>query len=570
MENKKLDGRYQIQKLIGKGGMAKVYQARDDRLDRNVAIKVMYENLQEDEEFVQRFHREAQALAKISHPHVVQIHNVGIEDAMHYMVMELMQGPTLRQKIDEQGKIEPLEAISIMIQLLKGLGKAHQNGIIHRDLKPQNIMLGMDGHWKIMDFGAAKLLSSLPELTKSGSFIGTVPYFSPEQALGKKVGIPSDLYAVGVVLFEMVTGRLPFDAEETIALALKHVNEPVPDPRQFQPDLPDVLCQVLFKALAKDPADRYRSADEMIVALEKVAAKLKEKSSEPRWIEEKREEPETNPDHQPPIDIKSTNQGKTANPVTTGKKKIFWMIGSFLVMLIFIWGYHVFTVENEKKTSLTPGQMEAEKVLDQTLVNLGKMKGIQLHITEKIQLGNQSAIHQEADVVLQGNELFVQFPGSDLAEMIEGENCYRGKVNEEQWQRSLDCLSFVYKNYHPKELLSQLKAKSYIRQMDLKNQNDHYLLQLKLDDATQIYPLIESFNQMKEVKPDEVDRSSLHMNLSIDKKNKKVSDIQFALNVKHKDKNWFTQWFREARYPAVQAHMKIKMMGEGTIRSSAK
>lgn len=258
--------------------MSRVYQAWDEVLERDVAVKVMYEHLTEDEEFVQRFIQEAKALAKISHPHFVQIHDVGHEGSIYYMVMELMSGPTLWQILRKKRVLEPEEAIPIMIQVLKGIGRAHQLGIIHRDIKPTNIMYSNDGRWKLMDLGASKLLSTFSDLTKQGMVIGTAQYYSPEQAKGEEATNVSDLYSAGIVLYQILTGRLPFTGRESFAIAMKHINEPPPHPRKINPNLPDPICNVLFKALAKDPNDRYQSAEEMINALEKVQQNLIEET----------------------------------------------------------------------------------------------------------------------------------------------------------------------------------------------------------------------------------------------------------------------------------------------------
>ncbi|SEN77500.1 protein kinase domain-containing protein [Lihuaxuella thermophila] len=270
-----MGGRYQIIQHVGGGGMAKVYKAKDTILDRFVAIKVMNEILSHDRDFVRRFIQEAQATAKLSHPNIMNVYDAGREGQTYFMVMEYVDGPTLKKWIRSRGALSPKEAISIAMQICDGLAHAHANGIVHRDIKPQNIMSAPDGRIKVTDFGISRILRSSSTLTKTGTVMGSVHYFSPEQARGSDIGFPSDLYSLGVVLFEMVTGRVPFDGEENINVALKHVQEPVPDPRSFNPDLPDECCRVIFKALEKDPGRRYQSAEEMKRALQQAMSSIR-------------------------------------------------------------------------------------------------------------------------------------------------------------------------------------------------------------------------------------------------------------------------------------------------------
>lgn len=257
------------------GGMAKVYKAKDTILDRFVAIKVMNESLSHDRDFVRRFIQEAQATAKLSHPNIVNVYDAGREGPTYFMVMEYVEGPTLKKWISSRGALSPKEAISIAMQICDGLAHAHANGIIHRDIKPQNIMSAPDGRMKVTDFGISRILRSSSTPTKAGTVMGSVHYFSPEQARGYDIGFPSDLYSLGVVLYEMVTGKVPFDGEENIGIALKHVQDPVPDPRNFIPDLPDELCRVICKALEKDPSHRYQSTQEMKRALQQVLTSIR-------------------------------------------------------------------------------------------------------------------------------------------------------------------------------------------------------------------------------------------------------------------------------------------------------
>lgn len=263
VEGKRLGGRYEIMHRIGGGGMATVYLAVDQTLERRVAVKVMNDSLSHDQDFIRRFLREAKAAGSLSHPNVVNVYDVGRENDIHYIVMELVKGSSLMEIIETRSYIPVNEAARIAIQMLEGLGHAHENGIVHRDVKPHNIMATHDGRYKVTDFGVSRL-SRASTITQTGYVMGSVHYFSPEQARGAETSRSSDLYSVGVVLYEMVTGTLPFDGDEAIAIALKHLQEPVPDPRAIRPDIPESLCRIIFRAMEKEPQNRYQSAQEMI------------------------------------------------------------------------------------------------------------------------------------------------------------------------------------------------------------------------------------------------------------------------------------------------------------------
>ncbi|MFC7442389.1 Stk1 family PASTA domain-containing Ser/Thr kinase [Laceyella putida] len=267
MEGKKLGGRYEIVSRVGGGGMAVVYKAKDLLLHRYVAIKVLSEALSNDSEFIRRFSREAQAAASLSHPNVVNVYDVGKDGYTHYIVMELVEGPTLKQYILERGPLPVQEAANIAMQICDGLAHAHENQIVHRDIKPHNILLGSNGRAKVTDFGIARAASS-STITQQGSVMGSVHYFSPEQARGGVIGEKSDLYSLGIVLYEMLTGRLPFDGDSAISIALKHLQEQPDDPRHFNEKIPDNMADIIMKALDKDPNKRFASAREMMHALQ--------------------------------------------------------------------------------------------------------------------------------------------------------------------------------------------------------------------------------------------------------------------------------------------------------------
>ncbi|KQL44236.1 serine/threonine protein kinase [Brevibacillus choshinensis] len=267
MEGQRLGGRYQLEARVGGGGMAIVYKAKDLILNRPVAVKVLRSQFGTDEDFVNRFRREAQAVASLSHPNVVGVYDVGQEGDTHYMVMEYIEGYTLKEVIIQRGALPVEEAVRIAEQICDALDHAHQNQIIHRDIKPHNIMIGKNGRVKVTDFGIARAVTSTT-ITHTNAMLGSVHYFSPEQARGGITGEKSDIYSLGIVLYEMVTGELPFSGDSPISVALKHLQEPLPEPRQVNPAIPQSVENVILKALVKDPFLRYSSAREMLEDLE--------------------------------------------------------------------------------------------------------------------------------------------------------------------------------------------------------------------------------------------------------------------------------------------------------------
>jgi beta-lactam-binding protein with PASTA domain len=262
--------RYRITERIGSGGMADVYKAVDETLGRTVAVKVLHARFADDPEFVQRFRHEASAAANLSHPAIVNIYDYGVEAGTYYIVMELVRGTDLKAVVKQHGALDPINVAEYGAQICAALSVAHGYGIIHRDIKPQNIVLMPDGGIKVMDFGIARAVDS--DATQTGSVLGTAQYVSPEQAQGRRLGPESDLYSLGVVLYELSTGKLPFEGDTPVSVALRHVNEePVP-PRSINPQIPPALEAVILKAMRKDPTSRYRSADEMRKDLLRVAS----------------------------------------------------------------------------------------------------------------------------------------------------------------------------------------------------------------------------------------------------------------------------------------------------------
>ena len=253
-----LGKRYEILEKIGGGGWALVYRAQDTFLHRPVAVKVLRSQYTADDDFVRRFKREAQAAASLSHPNVVSIYDVGQEDDVYYIVMEYIDGQTLKEKIDAEAPLPIPVSVKIALQILDALDHAHQAKIVHRDIKPHNILLTRSGRVKVTDFGIARAATTTT-LTHTGSIIGSAHYFSPEQARGGFTGEKSDIYSVGVVLYEMVTARVPFEGDSPISVAIKHIQEDVPPPTQLNPAVPVELEEIILRAMEKDQNRRYQS-----------------------------------------------------------------------------------------------------------------------------------------------------------------------------------------------------------------------------------------------------------------------------------------------------------------------
>ena len=260
---RKLDGRYEITELIGVGGMADVYKATDTMENRVVAVKILKPEYSENEEFLRRFRNESKAIAVLSHPNIVKIYDVGFTDEIQFIVMEFIDGITLKELLEQQGVLRWKDALKFVSQILKALQHAHDKGIVHRDIKPQNIMLFPDGNIKVMDFGIARF-SRIDGKTLSDKTIGSVHYISPEQAKGEMTDERSDIYSVGVMLYEMLTGRKPFDGDTPIAIAVKHMQETAIPPREIMPSIPESLEEIVLHAMERSPSRRYQSAAEMI------------------------------------------------------------------------------------------------------------------------------------------------------------------------------------------------------------------------------------------------------------------------------------------------------------------
>ena len=262
IKGQKISDRYEIIKNIGEGGMANVYLAIDTILNRKVAVKVLRGDLANDEKFVRKFQREASAASNLDHPNIVGIYDVGEDNGIYYIVMEYIEGQTLKSLIKRRGSLTLLEVIDIMTQLTNGIAHAHANGIIHRDIKPQNVLILDDGLVKIADFGIAQALNS-NELTQTNSVMGSVHYLPPEQANGTGSTFQSDIYSLGILMYELIIGKVPFKGDNAVEIAIKHMKDPIPNVRDIKEDIPQAVENIILKATAKNPRNRYATAEEM-------------------------------------------------------------------------------------------------------------------------------------------------------------------------------------------------------------------------------------------------------------------------------------------------------------------
>ena len=265
---KRLDGRYEIKEIIGVGGMAVVYKAYDNIDDRMVAVKILKEELLADDDLRRRFKNESKAIAVLSHPNIVKVYDVSFGDRLQYLVMEYIDGITLKEYIAQQKVIGWKDALHFTVQILRALQHAHDKGIVHRDIKPQNIMLLSDGTIKVTDFGIARFARN-EQRTMTDKAIGSVHYISPEQARGDVTDAKSDIYSVGVLLYEMLTGRLPFEADSAVSVAIMQMQSTPKMPREINPEIPEGLEEITIKAMQKEPKMRYQSAAEMLADIER-------------------------------------------------------------------------------------------------------------------------------------------------------------------------------------------------------------------------------------------------------------------------------------------------------------
>jgi eukaryotic-like serine/threonine-protein kinase len=273
-----ISGRYELEKLVGSGGMSNVFRAHDRLLERTVAIKILHEQYTRDEDYVERFRREARAVAQLAHPNIVTVIDRGEQDGRQYIVFEYIDGPNLKD-LSTQGPLDPAEAIRLALQVARALSFAHERGLVHRDVKPQNVLLNDDGQAKVTDFGIARSLD-VHGVTQTGTVLGTSDYIAPEQARGQKVDPKTDIYSLGAVLYELLTAEVPYKGDNFVAVAMRHVNEPPPSVLDRRPDCPLRLDLAIQRAMAKDPDERFASMSDFCAELEGCLAELDGRSEE--------------------------------------------------------------------------------------------------------------------------------------------------------------------------------------------------------------------------------------------------------------------------------------------------
>jgi hypothetical protein len=274
-----IGGRYEIEELVGTGGMSSVYRARDGVLERRVALKVLHEHFSADPEYVERFRREARAIARLNHPNIVTVIDRGEFEKRQFIVFEHIPGENLKEVLEREGQLPVAQALALTHQIARGLAFAHQQGVVHRDVKPQNVLLDESGTAKVTDFGIARSLDPGEELTQTGTLLGTSDYIAPEQASGQPVDARSDQYSLGVLLYELLTGEVPYPADSFMAVAMRHLRDPVPSIRERRPDVPDRVDEIVARTMAKRPEDRFPSTEAMMAAIEAALADTGEGAS---------------------------------------------------------------------------------------------------------------------------------------------------------------------------------------------------------------------------------------------------------------------------------------------------
>ena len=468
---KVIGNRYEMLEKIGEGGMATVYKARCNILKRYVAVKVLREEFTTDEEFIRRFNTEAQSAASLAHPNIVSIFDVGHEENIYYIVMELVQGKTLKEIINEDGVLPWKWSVNIAIQVASALETAHKNNIVHRDIKPHNIIITEDGIAKVTDFGIAKAVSN-STITAFGTTIGSVHYFSPEHARGGYTDAKSDIYSLGVVMYEMLTGRVPFDADTPVSIALKHMQEKPVEPMKLNPSIPFAINKIIMKAMEKEPSLRYQNATEMLKDLSMAL-----KDPEGGFVKsnaEKLQYTQRVPvlGEEPQVEVKKDDKkGKLAKYFEehpTAKKVWITVIIAVLVILIPLAGF--FGVQALLKAGL-PKDVNLPNFVGQTLeeakVTLGKTK-LTLETEEvfddEVEAGkiiSQEPPYSEGATVKENTTVKLKISkGSEMVEMIK----VVGMTYEEAEQKLKDELHL---NVERKEETSKTVEKDVVIKQDI-------------------------------------------------------------------------------------------------------
>ncbi|MDP4177434.1 MAG: Stk1 family PASTA domain-containing Ser/Thr kinase [Bacillota bacterium] len=422
-----LGNRYELLDKIGEGGMADVYKARCHLLNRFVAVKVLKEEFIEDKEFVDKFKREATAVASLSDNNIVNIYDVGSQGDINYIVMEYVKGITLKELIQQKGVIEPTQAIDISIQIAKALDCAHKNNIIHRDVKPHNIMVTEDGLVKVTDFGIAKASNSVT-LTNTGKVLGSAHYFSPEQAKGNVVDCRTDIYSFGIVMYEMVTGRVPYDAESPVSVALKHIQEKVIPPKQIKDSIPDSLNSLILKCIEKEPINRYQSTKELLVDLNGIKKnfdyevitkknndndytivmspiKIDKNNKTDKTNEEEEDDEDNDDDDDDEEEEEEYNHNKVKKPLSKGKKAA--IIASLFVLIIAVgvssayFFPKIFKTGNSKPITVSSDNVTVPNIVG--LTESDAKKKLETLGLKYVQAGNSSNTDKPAGTITECN-----------------------------------------------------------------------------------------------------------------------------------------------------------------------
>ena len=415
-KGQKINDRYEIIKSIGEGGMANVYLGHDTILDRNVAIKILRGDLANDEKFVRRFQREALSASSLAHPNIVEMYDVGEDDGTYYIVMEYVEGKTLKQLLKKRGTLTLSEAIDIMSQLTDGMAHAHDSYIIHRDLKPQNIMIKDDGQIKITDFGIAMALNST-QLTQTNSVMGSVHYLPPEQASGKGCTIKSDIYSMGIIFYELLSGSLPFRGDNAVEIALKHMREPLPSLREDNPSIPQSIENIIKKATAKNPKNRYDSArsmhEDLLTALndermDEAPYEYKYPENEGETKKTKRTEKELDKEEDTKLDnigedtskVLNTDledlEDKKSNRLIIILAVVFGLVLLVIVVFLFAWSGAIPSL-HKNKTAVTIPHCENLKVssCEKKLQKLGLVVNSEIELVPSDDVGKNRVVKTE-------------------------------------------------------------------------------------------------------------------------------------------------------------------------------
>lgn len=373
MKGQKINDRYQIIKTIGEGGMANVYLAYDTILDRNVAVKVLRGDLANDEKFVRRFQREALSASSLAHPNIVEVYDVGEDNGQYYIVMEYIEGKHLKQLLKKRGSLTITEVIDIMMQITDGIAVAHDSYIIHRDIKPQNIMILENGLVKITDFGIAMAMNAA-QLTQTNSVMGSVHYLPPEQASGNGSTLQSDIYSMGILMYELLCGHLPYRGDNAVEIALKHLKEPLPSIREYLPTLPQSVENVILKATAKNPKNRYADAREMNEDLKTVMddSRINEPRYEypyPEGLDEKPKKEKIKLEEPEEVSVKQITKDDLKK-----QNKLLIVLGAIFASLIVITTTIIFVIPKiteEKEITIPDVTNMTEKKAIKTLQDAG-------------------------------------------------------------------------------------------------------------------------------------------------------------------------------------------------------